>query len=321
MTSLIRTLAAGLLALLCAWLGVLPAQAASESAPITRYEVDVVLAPEGVAEVTIDFTMDFTEVEGRGPYLTLLTRQDSADPDYQFAYEYSDIEVSSATGARTDLNEEHSDGVLLLRIGDEHTWNHEPQDYRVTYQASGLIASNHSESGLDEFNWNVIGSTWDSEIANPSVVITGPADVSEAFCFFGPFDDQTPCQAEASGATASYQVDETLAPGNPVQVVASFPAGTFGGVEQELVLADNLRNKFRLTPATGAVAAALLLGGAAAVASARKGNRDEVFLDLPLGLVPADGQSARVGPRTTKHPVTVQFHPRRGSAPRNSAAC
>ncbi|NHB85656.1 hypothetical protein G7085_16490 [Tessaracoccus sp. HDW20] len=70
MTKLRTGLAALLLALLSTWAVVLPAHADTD-APITRYDAKVNLTPQGVAEVTIDFTMDFGVVRGRGPIVIL----------------------------------------------------------------------------------------------------------------------------------------------------------------------------------------------------------------------------------------------------------
>ena len=58
MTKLRAVLSTLALALVSAWMVVLPA-AADDSAPITRYDVTANLTSEGVAQVTIYFTMDF----------------------------------------------------------------------------------------------------------------------------------------------------------------------------------------------------------------------------------------------------------------------
>ena len=88
MTKLRAGLSALLLALLSTWLLVLPAQA-DDSAPITNYDVKVNLTPEGVAEVQIDFTMDFAQVRGRGPSFVLPTKQkDGANPEEEYVFRY-----------------------------------------------------------------------------------------------------------------------------------------------------------------------------------------------------------------------------------------
>ena len=100
MTKLRAGLTALLLALLSALLVVVPARA-DTSAPITQYDVQVNLTPKGVAEVTVNFTMDFGQVRGRGPILVFPTRQDDGkNPNEQYVFTYSDFSVSSPSGAR-----------------------------------------------------------------------------------------------------------------------------------------------------------------------------------------------------------------------------
>ena len=62
----------GLAALLLAVMGVLglgSSASADTSAPITKYNINATLTPEGSTDVTIDMTMDFSQV--RAGHLTL----------------------------------------------------------------------------------------------------------------------------------------------------------------------------------------------------------------------------------------------------------
>ncbi|MHA6511197.1 DUF2207 domain-containing protein [Tessaracoccus sp. Z1128] len=314
MTKLRSGLLALLLALGAAWLGVMPA-AAEESAPITRYDVDVQLAEEGVASVTIDFTMDFSVLRARGPYILLPTLQeDGANPDENYVFDYSGIQVSSDTGANTEVFVENSNDMLSLRVGNENIWNSTPEDYRVSYDVTGLIATDHPESGLDEFNWDVIGPAWQSRFSNITVDVTGPADLADVACFYGP-SVTTPCEADQSGNTATFALD-ALPPRTSMQVVAGFPAGTFPGVVQEKARRVTVDNAFELTPGTGAVTGAGLVAAVAGLIAVRRRHaRDDVYLGLTPGLTPLSGQEERIGQSSGKFPVTVQFHPPKGATP------
>ncbi|MDO5678450.1 MAG: DUF2207 domain-containing protein, partial [Propionibacteriaceae bacterium] len=271
-------LRAGLTALLLVLFTALTAvpAAADDSAPITKYHVDVNLTKEGVAQVTVDFTMDFGAVSGRGPYFVFPTRQDGQAGQY-YVFDYSNIQVSSPTGARTDTQRESTTDGFRLRIGHPDVVNYSPQDYTVSYDVTGLIAPNHSQSGLDEFNWDVIGPSWQSRFSDVRVTVTGPADVQKTACFYGPYSNQTPCETSYSGNSATFAVP-AVNPKTPVQVVTGFPAGTFPAATQDI---REVVNPFELTPATGALTGAGLLaaiGGLLAVR--RRHTRDEVFLGL-----------------------------------------
>lgn len=208
MTKLRAGLAALLLALVSAWVVVVPAHA-DDSAPFTNYDVVVNLTDTGVAEVTIDFTMDFSVVRGRGPEILLPTRQDDGGNE-QFVFRYSNISVSSSTGASAQVHEFSESDMLGLRIGDENRWNDTPQSYTLSYDVTGLIVSDHAASGLDEFNWDVIGPAWRSRFSDVTVSVTGPAAVSDSACFYGPYSNQTPCTTSFSGDTATFAAMSSL---------------------------------------------------------------------------------------------------------------
>ncbi|MCG6567027.1 DUF2207 domain-containing protein [Tessaracoccus sp. ZS01] len=297
-----------LLVLFTAW-AVVPA-AADDSAPITRYYVDVNLTEDGIAQVEVDFTMDFAAFNGRGPYFLFPTQQEGDGKRYIF--EYDNISVASPTGARTDVQRESSSDGFRLRIGNANVVNTTPQDYVVSYDVKGLIASDHPESGLDEFNWDVIGPAWESRFSDVRVTVTGPAGVEKTACFYGPYDNQTPCETSYSGNSATFAVP-AVNPKTPVQVVAGFPAGTFGGATQTI---EEIVSPFELTPATGAVTGAGLIAAIAGLLIVRRRHtRDEVFLGLTPGLTPTAGEQGRVGTKAGKTPVAVQFHPPKGATP------
>src|SRR6478672_9281441 len=168
-------------------LGLLPATSAradSDDDSITRYAVTADAAKDGTTAVTLDFDFNFGSDEGHGPYITLPLRQEIAnDPDHWRMVDVTVGEVSSPSGASADVQTETKDGNLLIRVGDENrTWSG-TQTYRISYTIHGLIAPKQAQSGLDEFNWNVIGGAWEVPIRRITAKVTGPADVVRAACF------------------------------------------------------------------------------------------------------------------------------------------
>lgn len=114
-----RALLAVLLGLVAVLSPALPA-AADAGAPITDLAIDVQLRADGRAEVTMDLTMDFSARSGRGPILQFFTtQQDGQHPDEEYVFDFSDPQVTSSTGARTDLNVDRGMHAVVWRIGDE----------------------------------------------------------------------------------------------------------------------------------------------------------------------------------------------------------
>jgi hypothetical protein len=300
------------------WLGLLPptpAAADSDDWRITRYAVTAAVAGDGTTEVGIDFTFDFGTDEGHGPYVTLPLRQEIAgDPDHWRMLDVTLGQVSSPSGAPADVTTETNGGNLLVRIGDEDRTVTGAQRYHVGYRIAGLVAPRQAQSGLDEFNWNVIGGDWDVPISNISVAVTGPETVSRVACWVG--GGTTPCgQAASDGTTATFGHDGVDAQ-TPLQVVAGFPAGTFTGAEARLEKRFWIGNMAPLTPWTGGLTAVLTaLGLGALLRRTRRGARDEVYLGLTPGVVPAANQAGTVGRGSPNVPVAVAFTPPRGARP------
>lgn len=315
LTGMIRravvTVLVGILAFL---LPTLPAHAAT-GAPITKMHVDVQLDDEGTAQVTMDFTMDFSKRSGRGPVFQFFTTQeDGQDSSQQYVFDFSKPRVSSPTGAETDLHVDRGTNAVEWRIGDEDVTNHEPQDYRLEFTIEGMAWDHHPESGLAEFNWQVFSKTT-SDISNFTATMSGPVSVEQAACFTGP-GNRTACGSSVSGGKAQLSLPK-IPYGQGVQIVAGFPAGTFHGATPHKRKVPTLASNFLPGPVPGAIVAVLsaLAAGGTWIAG-RRAKRDLVYLGLTPGTVPPRPGEAAVGLKdTSKIPVAVQFQPPKGASP------
>jgi len=301
------------------FLGLLTAPRAvadSSDDSINRYDVTADAAGDGTTSVTLDFDFDFGGDEGHGPYITLPLRQEMEnDPDHWRMLDVTVGAVTSPSGASADVQTEIDDGNLLIRVGDENkTWTG-VQSYRIQYTIRGLIAPEQAQSGLDEFNWNVIGGSWEVPIRDISVKVTGPAAVTKAQCFIGDGLTTSCDSAKPDGNGATF-TQSSVPEESPLQVVAGFPAGTFVGAEARLEKRYWIGNMFPVTPITAGIAAVLTAVGLGALLHrTRRGARDEVYLGLTPGVVPAAGQQATVGRGAADVPVAVAFTPPRGARP------
>jgi len=301
---------------------VLPATtaAADDDHPSWRIDnydvVATVDADGGVTHVRLDLAFNFGNDPGHGPYITLPLRQEiGGDPDHWRALDVTVGEVSSPSGANAEVLTEEDWGNLLIRVGSEdHTYTG-VQRYTVNYTIRGLLAPDQAQSGLDEFNWNVVGDGWEVPIGQVTAQVTGPVDVVQVACFTGG-GYSVPCaDAAKAGATATF-TESGLGEGDPLQIVAGFPAGTFTNAEPRLTTRYHIGNMFPVTPVTGGLAAALTaLGLGFLLYRTRRGARDQVYLGLTPGLTPAAGQQAMVGKAEPRTPVAVQFTPPAGARP------
>jgi len=291
------------------WLAAVPVTAHADDSDdrVTDYKVVATFDSSGTAAVQLTLTVDFGDTEGHGPFLVFPLRQAIEDDlDHWRMIDVTVGQVTSPSGADTTLATDESDGNLVIRVGSEGRTFTGVQTYQVDYTVSGLIAANQAQSGLDEVNWNAVGDGWKIPIDRAEVTLVGPANVTQTACFSGSLYD-TPCQSARTGTAATFSADG-LDPGNGMQVVAGFPAGTFTNVEPRYTKRYTVQNMFPLTPFTGGATALLSVLGLGLLIK-RTRRRDEVFVGLTPGVVPAPGQQAVVGADDGGAPVAVAFTP------------
>ncbi len=291
------------------WLAMVPTIARADDSDdrITDYKVVATFDASGTAAVQLTLSVDFGDTEGHGPYLVFPLRQAIAnDLDHWRMIDVTVGEVTSPSGADATLATEESDGNLVIRVGSEgHTFTG-VQTYVVNYTVDGLIAANNAQSNLDEVNWNVVGDGWQIPIDRAEVTLVGPAVIFRTACFSGSLYD-TPCDNAHTGTAATFSANN-LDPGNGMQVVAGFPVGTFTGVETRYTKRYTVQNMFPVTPYTASVTALLSVLGLGLLIR-RTRRRDEVFVGLTPGVVPAQGQQTTIGTADGDEPVAVAFTP------------
>lgn len=284
------------------------AQADEDDWTITRYAVVAEVGADGGAQVTIDLDFDFgPDDDAHGPYLSLVERQEiEGDPDRYRVTEVSDIAVTSGTGAPTDLLVEREDGGVVVRVGDEDVEIGGVQSYTVSYRLDSLATPAEGAGATDSIVWNAVGLGWEVPMENVSVTIVAPGEATSLECVAGGVGSTTPCARSAAtgdpggGATVT---QDRLEPGQGLTVAALYATGTFPDAAVAYAPRRTFGNTFGVTPATGAVGGAALVGGVGALLLVRHRRRDDdavtavgagtggVSSDLPEGFAtepPAD---------------------------------
>ena len=313
MRRLISLLAAVLVAF--GWLLAVPASARADTSDdrITDYQVVASVDAQGVTSVKLNISVDFGSTAGHGPYLALPLRQAMANnPDQWRMYDYSLGQVSSPSGANAEVQTEDSDGTLLIRVGNQAYTYTGVQTYQINYTVRGLVEPKQQVSGLDEFNWDVVGVGWQVPVDKVSVQFSGPAAISKTACFY---NDGGSCTASSSAQAATFAA-QSVGNGRSVQVVAGYPAGTFTGAEPRYTKRLTVDNMFPVNAFTGSATAVLAAAGLFVLyRRTRRSSRDQVYLGLTPGLAPGAGQEATVGYDRTDAPVAEAFQPPKGARP------
>jgi hypothetical protein len=193
---------------------------------IERFDVRILVQPDGELEVTETIEVDFRNLERRGIFRTIPVRYrlepddpalpEGADPDgYWREIRIRDVRVES-----TGPDDLHMEGPgltghdQLIRIGEEDTFITGEQRYVISYTVEGAITPGGDRHGL---SWNVTGNDWEAPIREASVRVEGTPAASLA-CFRGPVGSTERCRTEELVDGTADASDGPLRPGEGMTV-------------------------------------------------------------------------------------------------------
>jgi hypothetical protein len=282
---------------------------------ISSYSVELVLRQDASMRVQETIVYDFgPRAVGRHGIVRDIPVWYPHDVDHRRVYPVDNVEVSSPSGAPTDLEISGGD-VTHLGIGDPDREVRGEQTYVISYDVHGVV---NPLPDHQELYWNPIDEQWRVPVIDASVTLEGPAKVRQARCFRGARGSVAECDRSVDDSGQVRFSAAVLDPGQGLAVVASFPSGTFPSAAPILEPVWRADRAFATTPATVGVAGALLVllvGGVLVLAALR--GRDERYLGTAPGLSPGSGGAELVSrwflPRHP--PVTLRSEPPPGLRP------
>lgn len=271
--------------------GAPPARAA-EDPHFERYWLTAHAHPEGTIDVEIDIDYDFDDVPSHGIFLSYYTRQEIEEaPEQLRELRFSDVEVTSSTGASTELQTTEEDGQFLIHIGEPDTADLTGlHSYRVSFAVDGIINPSAGANGEDEIYWNVIGAEFQERIQDARVELSAPSAPLRGQCVAG-LAITLDCDTTQKMGDRAVFTHTDLGPSEYLTIATQYEPGTFPGAEIYTARKAGLGDRsVRQTAIIGALAAAALI---AAVLRFR--DRDRAYRGVPPGVIPKNQETARVG--------------------------
>jgi hypothetical protein len=260
--------------------------------------IDVTLDSDGVAHVAMDFSFDFEGLAGHGPVLSLV-RQQEYSKDWKRVYSYSNVTALSTSGAPADLAVDSEGDAFLIRIGDEDVDSVSGvQDYRVTFDAKGLVGAASGEGSGDQFAWDVLALGKGAQpFVGVTVSVSAPARADLATCLAGAPASNDACTGQSQGLRSVTFTHKRVEPGESLSVTTSYPLGTFPGAAMDLKRAGGPLwfLGFGRAPALWvALGLVIAVGGIAPAAlRVRRTGRDQAYADQAS----SDARGAARSPR------------------------
>jgi uncharacterized membrane protein YgcG len=298
---------------------------ASDPEHIDSFDVNYTIDAGGTVHAVETIHYDFGTTPDRHGILRFLDSHFMQSSTQDRVYEYTNLHVSSPTGASTLFSTSTQQDVLV-QVGNKKATLSGKQTYVLSYDIHGALNETTSASGskLDEFYWNATGTDWQVPINSTSVTVTGAAASTKVACFAGAAGSSTSCLSQTNKPTGGTFTEGELPPGNGVTIDVGWPAGTFASTAPILKphLAFDAPNVYAgsndgpdpyWTPWNWGVGLGLLvLIPLAYLLFVRLRQRDQEFTGETPGTIPLDPTSAPVGPAPPSETLVVQYQPPKG---------
>jgi uncharacterized protein (TIGR04222 family) len=234
-----------------------PAGAQTGLEQIMSYRSDVTVEPDGMIQVEESVAYDFGVVPHHGIFRVIPVRTAQSGKDgYDRVYPLSVVSVHASAGTPAQYTVETDGDNQRIKIGDPDQTITGAHTYVITYRVRGAL---NGFADHDELVWNAVGTEWPVPISDATAVVHAPATIARVGCAYGPLGSTFPCDsAVASGNRATF-AKAGLAPYDGMTFTVALPKGAVPPPHPILEERFDLASAFRATPATGGLAAGMLV--------------------------------------------------------------
>ncbi|HEU5309557.1 MAG TPA: DUF2207 domain-containing protein [Acidimicrobiia bacterium] len=225
---------------------------------ILDYRSDVTIGHDGTIEVHETIVYDFGVVPHHGIFRSIPVRTDQSGKDgYDRVYPLTVVSVTGSADTPAQYTVE-DDGDLnrRIKIGDPDRTITGEHTYDIVYRVRGAM---NTFADHDELVWNAIGPEWSVPIEQASAVVHAPADIQKVFCATGQYGALDPCDTSNSRGTTADFSKAPLDPFNGMTFTVALPKGAVVPPPKPILEERfSVTSAFRVTPATGGIAGAML---------------------------------------------------------------
>jgi len=314
---LVRLLALVAALVLALGAGGIPVAHAATGDRIDSFTAEYVVDPSGIVHVTETIVFRFGSDSGRhGIDRQYVIREPWGDTDQDAVYTYSNIRVTSPSGAPASFERTQSSGgrneTMRLRIGDANRTVTSPTaTYQISYDLAGALRTADS---VEQLYWDVTGN-FSTTPATDQVRVTvrvPQAVAGGVACFVGDVGAKDTCaRADLSGNTATFEADD-LSSGEGLTIAVKVAPGSVANPQPTLVERGDAMTPVQQAGMAGVgvlTLASLVLSPILGRRWWQRNGRDLRFTGMPPGTIPPPGTDAPVGPSDPDLEIPVAFSP------------
>jgi hypothetical protein len=224
---------------------------------ISNYHSDVTIEHDGTIEVHETIAYDFGVVPHHGIFRDVPVRSsESPKAGYDRVYPLHVVSVSASAGTPAQYSVDDEGDDQRIKIGDPDRTITGEHTYDIVYRVRGAM---NAFADHDELYWNAVGPQWSVPIDQASAAVHAPADITQIACFAGAFGSRLPCDGATSNGPQAQFAKAGLAPFEGMSFVIAIPKGAVVPSPTPILEERfNFASAFRVTPATGGIAGAML---------------------------------------------------------------
>jgi uncharacterized membrane protein len=197
------------------------ALAADEGWVINSFDSQIIVKSDGVAVITENITVDFGLQQKHGIYRYIPYLYKNADGTTTYT-EINNINVM-LNDSISKFDKSTPNGNVMLKIGDGNKTISGVQQYKITYQAKGIL---RSFTDYDELYWNVTGNDWPVVINNINATVTLPtAGIVQSACYYGPTISSSNCSTQDVSTQTVVFNQSTLGVGENMTLALGYTKG------------------------------------------------------------------------------------------------
>ena len=199
---------------------------------ITKFDAEYSLSRDSdnrsKLEATWRITANFPPNQNRGIAPVFVKRYD----DHSTNFSLQSVTDEDGTPLEYSWNDDE------LRIGNKNTYVEGEKTYIIKFTQRD-VTKNYSNTGRDEFYWDVIGDEWRVPMENVQISVKldeslVAARQGKAFCYVGSRGSTTQCDLSEIENQITAKIDK-LSRRQGVTVAVGFKSGTFSGYQETLM--------------------------------------------------------------------------------------